>query len=37
MIVLDSSVPWWKTEAMKAPNNDVLVWDVREQGAFISD
>ena len=34
MLILDSSVPWWKAERLKAPECEVDIWVVRERGAF---
>ncbi len=36
MLILDSSVPWWKAERLKAPECEVDIWVVRERGAFRS-
>jgi competence protein ComEC len=37
MLILDSSVPWWKAEGLKATECEADIWVVREQGAFTSD
>lgn len=37
LIILDTSVPWWKTEKLKSSECEVSVWDTREKGAFRSN
>ncbi|MCD4724364.1 MAG: ComEC family competence protein [Bacteroidales bacterium] len=34
MLILDTSVPWWKAERLKAQVAEKNVWIVRERGAF---
>jgi len=36
IIILDSSVPWWKAEKLKAEIDSVIIWDIRHQGAWES-
>ena len=35
LIILDSSIPWWKAKKMNDADIGVPIWDVKENGAFV--